>query len=47
MNPDEVKTVKDCLDMLAFKLAEYHPSWTTKDRQLYEKAIRILEEHGG
>ncbi len=43
MNPDEINTVKEALDALAFS----HKVWTTKDRQLYEKAIRILEEHGG
>jgi hypothetical protein len=47
MNSDETATVKEALDYLAFALAEHRHSWTIKERQLYEKAIRILEEHGG
>lgn len=43
MSPEEIATIKECLDELAFSVQ----MWTTKKRQLYEKAIRILEEHGG
>ena len=42
MNPDEITTIRECLDELAFSIQ----MWTTRKRQLYEKAIRILEEHG-
>lgn len=43
MTPDELATLKEALDELAFSVQ----MWTTRKRQLYEKAIRILEEHGG
>lgn len=47
MNKEEIETVKEALDSLAFALANNHHNWKIKERQLYEKAIRILEEHGG
>jgi hypothetical protein len=46
MNPDEIRTVREALDEIAFALAGKH-YFTIKQKQLYEKAIRILEEHGG
>ena len=47
MNKDEVETVKEALDTLMFSLSQARKYLTTKEQQLYEKAIRILEEHGG